>query len=330
MQWLEVCIKVEPELAEAVADVLSRYAPGGVACEQITLDLSGPAWQPDGPLEPLVTVRAYVPFGPGLDARRRQIEEALWHLGQIRPLPPPAFGVVDEEAWADAWKEHFHVTRIGRFVIKPSWREYVPQANDVLIELDPGQAFGTGLHPTTHMCLLALEAHLAPGANVLDLGTGSGILAIAAARLGAAHVLALDIDPLAVEVAQANVLANGVGETVSVARGSIKEAVSDQPSAVSDQLSAAGPQPPALTCNFQPLTFNLILVNILARVIVELFGQGLGQVLAPGGVMVLAGLIDTQEEEVQAALTAAGLHVIQRLHITDWVTLVCGVEKPGF
>lgn len=298
MQWLEIALQVDPELAEAVADVLGRYAPGGVVCQQNALDgMDGQDWQPDGPLEPLVMVCAYLPVEPDLEVKRRQVEEALWHLGQIVPLPAPVFHTLAEEQWADAWKEHFHVTRVGcRFVIKPSWREYAPQPDDVVIELDPGQAFGTGLHPTTQMCLTALEEHLRPGDTALDLGTGSGILAIAAARLGAGRVLALDVDLAAVEAAQANVNANSVGHIVTVGRGSLPE--------------AAG------------FHFRLVLVNILAKVIVELFDQGLGRVVAPGGVVVLAGLIEAQEEDVRAALARAGLQVIQRWQDKDWVGLV--------
>ena len=156
-------------------------------------------------------MRAYLAVEPGLDEKRRQVEEALWHLRQIASIPEPQFRTVVEEEWANAWKEHFHVTRIGqRLVVKPSWREYTPQADDIVLELDPGMAFGTGLHPTTQMCLLALEKYVRGGERVLDLGTGSGILAIAAVKLGAAACLATDIDPVAVEAARANVAANGV------------------------------------------------------------------------------------------------------------------------
>ncbi|MBN1886594.1 MAG: 50S ribosomal protein L11 methyltransferase [Thermoflexales bacterium] len=309
MSWLQVSLKVEAELAEAVADVLVRYAPGGVAFEQHALDLAGAEWQPDGPLDPLVTVYAYLPPASDWDLNRRQIEEALWHLGQIRPMPAPQFQVVAEEEWAESWKEHFHVTHIGRFVIQPSWRQYSPQPQDVVIKLDPGQAFGTGLHPTTQMCLSALNDYVRPGDDVLDLGTGSGILAIAAARLGASRVLALDIDPLAVQAARTNVAANGVEQVVTVEQGSVEKIANRQSPIASDQLCST--------------KFNFALVNILARVIVELFEQGLEQVLAPGGSMVLAGLIDTQEEAVYQAVSRAGLQLVQRLQDKDWVGLVC-------
>ena len=305
MNWLEIRVNCDPEQAEAVADVLARYAPGGVAIQQDALDLTGGEWRLDGPLEPVVSVRAYLAFEPGLDEKRRQVEEALWHLRQIASIPEPQFRTVVEEEWVNAWKEHFQVTRIGqRLVVKPSWREYTPQAEDVVLELDPGMAFGTGLHPTTQMCLLALEKYVRGGERVLDLGTGSGILAIAAVKLGAAACLAADIDPVAVEAARANVAANGVQDIVQVERGSLA-----QLSTLHSPLSTA--------------KFDLALVNILASIIVELCGQGLGEVVKPGGLAIFAGLIDTQEAEVREALKRVGLVVIERTQEKDWVGLVC-------
>jgi len=311
MEWLEIVVNCEPEHAEAVAEALSRYAPGGVAIQQNALDLTGEEWRPDGPLEPVASVRAYLPVEPGLDEKRRQVEEALWHLRQIAPIPEPQFRAVAEEQWANVWKEHFHVTRIGaRFVIKPSWRDAPrTQDNDIVIELDPGMAFGTGLHPTTQMCLLALEKYLRPGDRVLDLGTGSGILAIAAAKLGAAACLALDVDPVAVEAARANVSANGVSDAAQVEQGSLA----------------------LLSTLYSPLSaarFDLALVNILAQVIVELCGQGLGDVVKPGGLAMFAGLIDTQEAEVRQALERVGLEVMERTLEKDWVGLVCRKLAP--
>jgi ribosomal protein L11 methyltransferase len=322
MNWLEVKVNCDPENAEAVADVLARYAPGGVAIQQNALDLTGGEWQPDGPLEPVVSVRAYLAFEPGLDEKRRQVEEALWHLRQIASIPEPQFCTIAEEEWANAWKEHFHVTRIGqRLVVKPSWRGAPQlQANDIVLELDPGMAFGTGLHPTTQMCLMALEKYVRGGERVLDLGTGSGILAIAAVKLGAATCLATDIDPVAVEAARANVAANGVQDRVQVEQGSLAQIPSLQ-SPISKDVLRSGD----LRSEIGSFKFDILLVNILAKIIVELCGQGLGEVVRPGGLVIFAGLIDTQEAEVREALKGAGLTVIERMQPSekDWVGLVC-------
>jgi len=286
MEWLEVSVTVENEAAEVVAEVLSRYVYRGVAIE------AGPEGWNAGP----VVVRAYLPADDQLQATKRRIEEALWHLGQIRPIPAPTFRPVAEEDWAEAWKERLDVLRIGQhIVIRPSWREYAPEPKDVVIQLDPGMAFGTGLHPTTQMCLVALEELTRLEATVLDLGTGSGILAIAAARLGAGRVLAVDNDPVAVKTARGNVVTNGVQEAVSVVCGSLADV---------------------------PGCYHLVVVNILAKVIVEMMQEGLANRVRPGGRLITAGIIADQEPEVVVALEQKGLALVERRQTGDWVCLV--------
>lgn len=285
MEWLELSVMVSSEAAEAVAEVLSRYAPQGVAIE------AGPQGIAAGP----VTVRAYLPVDEQLADTRRRAEEGLWHLGQILPIPEPTFRKVAETDWAEAWKAQLRVLHIGqRTVVRPSWLPYSPAEGEIVIELDPGMAFGTGLHPTTQMCLLALEEHVRPATRVLDLGTGSGILAIAAAKLGAATVLALDNDPQAVAVAQQNIHHNGVADRVQVQTGSLDQATGH---------------------------YDLIAVNILAQVIIEMLADGLGARLAESGLLVLAGLLAEQEQKVVDALGRAGLTVCGRRQVEDWVGL---------
>lgn len=287
LNWLEASVQADGEAAEAVSGVFNRYGRGGVVLST-DFDESGDA--------AVVTVKTYLPLDEeGLQTRQR-IEEALWHLGQIYPFPPPQFRELAEDDWANAWKKHYHVLRVGqRLVIKPPWEKYNPQPDDVVVVLDPGMAFGTGLHPTTQMCLQAVEEHLEPGAKVLDLGTGSGILAIAAAKLGAGSVLALDNDPLAVRAAQANVQSNGVQNAVTIELGSLDKTTKE---------------------------FDLVLVNILARVIIELADQGLVDRVRPTGLVIAAGIIEEQEAEVTAALREHGLEIVARRQEKDWVTLV--------
>jgi ribosomal protein L11 methyltransferase len=245
-----------------------------------------------------VTVRAYVPAddSEALRAHRRRIEEALWHLGQIWPIPSPSFQPVKEEDWAEAWKAQLSVLHIGeRIVIRPSWLEHKKRRGDIVIQLDPGMAFGTGLHPTTQLCLEALETTVQKGMDVLDVGTGTGILAIAAAKLGAAHVAAIDNDRVAFKTARENMALNAVQETVTTTCGSIKDTTGD---------------------------YDLVVVNILARVIVEMVHNGLSARIRPGGKIITAGIILDQESEVKAAMEQKGLTLVDRRQRDDWVCLV--------
>jgi ribosomal protein L11 methyltransferase len=296
-EWLEISVHVDGEAAEAVSEVFNRYGQGGAVIEHL---LSGGSAAHDDVDE--MTVKTYIaPDNPGL---RRQIEEALWHMGQLYPIPDPEFRLLSNEDWAEAWKAHYTVLHVGRLtVIVPRWLEYQGAPGEVIVVLDPGMAFGTGTHPTTRLCLTALEDLASPGMNVLDLGTGSGILAIAAAKQGAASVLALDVDEIAVAAAQENVAANQVASTVHVQAGSMAK--------------AGGP-------------YDLILVNILAGVICELMGQGLGRLLRPGGILIASGIIDFQEAQVQEAFRASGLEIAGRLTEQDWLALIArSPSLPG-
>lgn len=295
MKWIQVSVDVDAEAAEAVADVLSRFVPGGVAIE---------VRAPGAELVPGdVTVRAYLPDGPDAPQIQDRLAQALWHMGQIYPIPAPTFSIVAETDWTDAWKKHFHPLRIGQhIVIKPTWRDFELAAGDVLIELDPGMAFGTGLHPTTQLCLTALEEQVWPGMRVLDLGTGSGILAVAAIKLGAGAVLAIDTDPVAVDAARQNCEHNGVAGAVTVVQGSLDQATDD---------------------------YDLVVVNILANVIIALAQEGLAERVRPGGCWMAAGIIETQAAEVVQALETTGLQVNQRRQLADWVALIGDRMQPA-
>lgn len=294
--WLEVSVEVDGEAAEAVSEVLNRYGRGGVVIEHMMASGSGAHERVDE-----LRVKAYLPADD--PALKRAVEEALWHLGRLYPVPDPTFTLLAEADWAEAWKAHYSVLHLGRrTVVVPRWQEYVPQPEEVVVTLDPGMAFGTGAHPTTRLCLVALEEAIQPGMAVLDLGTGSGVLAIAAAKQGAAKVLALDIDDLAVDAARENVAANGVEHIVRVEEGSLQYARS--------------------FADAQGARFDLVLVNILARVICNLVGEGLADVLRPGGTLIGSGIIDTQEQEVRAVLEGVGVSVVSRHTERDWVTLV--------
>ncbi len=302
MTLLEVSLTVSPEAAESVSEVLARYAEGGVVVEATKFEATP---TDHGVSVGPVIVRAYVPQDAQAEARRRSIEDGLSHLNVILDgtLPTPTWREISETNWGESWKANYRPIRIGkRLLVVPAWLEQEARPDDVVVKLDPGMAFGTGTHPTTQLCLMAIERHLRADQEVIDLGTGSGILAIAAAKLGAKHVWAYDIDDESIRAAVENAEVNQVAGNLSIARGSLAELV------------AARAQAP------------LVLANILAHVLVDLFEKGLAELVAPGGMIVLSGVLDTQAYLVIAALKTAGLEFMAQEHIEDWVAIIA--RKP--
>jgi ribosomal protein L11 methyltransferase len=214
MNWLEVSMTVNGELAEAIADVLARYAPNGVTTEQaVDFVNDEDEGTPVGP----ITVRAYLIADGKLEETRQKLEESLFYLGMIQPLPAPVFTPLEDRNWMEAWKVHYQPIPIGRrLVIVPTWLES-PDASRISIRIDPGMAFGTGTHPTTQLCLELIEDYFfrfpsSPdrGPAVIDVGCGSGILSIAALKLGAEFALGVDIDDASVRASRENANANGI------------------------------------------------------------------------------------------------------------------------
>jgi ribosomal protein L11 methyltransferase len=247
-------------------------------------------------------VRAHLRAGDPAAVERAVLEvtTALGHLQAfgLRPIGDLTTRVVHEADWAEAWKAHFPVLRVGRrIVIKPTWRRHRRQPDEVVVALDPGMAFGTGLHPTTRLCLAALERvadrGLVDGARVLDVGCGSGILAIAAARLGAASVLGIDTDPIAVEATEANAARNRLTPRIAARQGS---------------LPTGAPR------------FDVVLANLIAGVLVAL-ARELAAEIRPGGTLVASGIYVDRETEVRDAFAAVGLEVGDRSAEGDWVAL---------
>src|SRR5215472_3651527 len=303
MRWLELLVEAHPEAVESVSELLSSYTPGGVAIEEpIELIDEGQEYrvltgQP-------VKVHAYLPIDGKEEEARQRIAEGLWHLSSLGPqfIGELTTQIVNEEDWANAWKDYYHVTHIGqRLVIRPSWREYFPSHNEVVLELDPGMAFGTGLHPTTRMCLEQIEQRTRSGMRVLDVGTGSGVLALAAIKLGAATALCIDNSSVAVESAVANAVANGLSDRITVKLGELDDAEAGH---LEGQ-------------------YDLVLANIIARVIGSIAPQ-LARVLAPGGLLIASGIIEERRHEAEQPLLAAGLRLVDQTVIDDWITLVMG------
>ena len=297
--WLEVSLTTGGELAEAVAEVMSRFAPNGVAIEstQIAVDAEGDSNHFVGPLR----TSCYLPVDDQLEDTRRRLEEALWYLGRIHPLPSLQFRSVEDADWAEAWKEHYHPILVGRrLIIVPAWLK-VPEGERIPIRMDPGMAFGTGTHPSTQLCLEMIED--VGGFNIIDIGCGSGILSVAALKLGAKKALCVDIDPIAVRSARENAVLNGVAERMEVGMGSVTDIQSG---------------------SFTIKQARLVLANILAPVLVSLLNEGLGELVTCGGRLILAGIISDQVEDVEHAARRSGLLVETCRQLGDWVAL-CAV-----
>lgn len=296
-RWIEVSLRADGESAEAIAEVLARYGHQGVSIERTGIPPD--TWdESEIPPPQMVTLRAYFPDDDRIEATKTELEAALGHMRLMYPMPQPAYQTLNAEDWSEAWKAHYQPLRIGRrLLIRPRWIDVAPAPGDIEIALDPGMAFGTGTHPTTQLCLEALERHSKPALDALDLGSGSGILAIAAAKLGARKVLALDIDPVATAATADNARANGVSDKIIAECGGLETVL---PSA---------------------RRFDLVIVNILARVIMQLAEAGLGEIVRPGGAAIFSGIIDSQLAEVEAALRRTGLQPCARRQRGDWVLI---------
>ena len=299
--WLELAIDADVEAVEAISEILGRAAPGGTSVEpafELVDEGLGARVDPSRP----ATVRAYLPARDRAAADRAvgAVAEALGHLRAfgLRPIGELRTRLVHEADWAEAWKAYFPVLRVGRrLVIRPTWRRHRREPDDVVLALDPGMAFGTGLHPTTRLCLAALEGladqGIVAGGRILDVGCGSGILAIAALKLGAASAIGVDTDPIAIEATLANARRNRVVRRLRARQGSLP---SDAPGS------------------------DLVLANLIAGVLVPL-APLLRDELRPGGTLVASGIFVDREAEVRTAFEAAGLTVVGRLAEGDWVAL---------
>jgi len=316
MTWLELSVDVDPEAVESVSELLAQYGyNGGVVVDQpIIPGDDGPEYSFDTSRP--VTVRTYLPLDERAEEIRQRIEQALWHFGQMRAVGPLSARTLEEEDWANAWKQHYTIQRIGaRTVIVPSWLEYQPSPDDLVLRLDPGMAFGTGLHPTTQLCIGFVEQYVKPDMHVLDLGCGSGILAIAAARLGAT-VLALDTDPIAVTATRENAAYNDVTQQVSVAEGSLGGGA-----ALGHWLGWEPERSNVQTFKRSNVQFDLIVANIIARVLAAL-ARDMANALAFDGTLITSGIIADREQEVVEAFAQAGLTQLERRQEGDWVALV--------
>ncbi len=299
MNWLEVSLTVNGELAESVADVFARFAPNGVMTEQGVKFLDE---EDEGTATGPITVRAYLEVNEQLEDTRQKLEESLFYLGMITPVPTPTYKQIADQNWMEAWKQHYKPILIGqRLLILPAWLES-PEPSRIPIKIDPGMAFGTGTHPTTQLCLELMEVSTdhSPLSTVIDVGCGSGILSIAALKLGATKVLGVDIDIESVKNSRENADTNGVGEELLLGQGSVTEVLSG---------------------SFQFKSAPLVVANILAPIIIRLFDAGLADLVEPNGEIILSGILAHQAENVITAAEAKGLKRSDQRQIADWVAI---------
>ena len=306
MNWLEVSLSVDGELAEAVADVLARFAPDGVMTEQGIKFLDDEDHgTPTGP----IVVRAYLEINEHIEETRQRLEESLYYLGMIRPLPAPAYKQIADQNWMEAWKQHYNPIPIGqRLIIVPVWLDS-PEPERIPIKIDPGMAFGTGTHPTTQLCLGLIEKAMMENGSpinhdplsIIDIGCGSGILSIAALKLGATTALGVDIDLESVRNSRENADKNGIGEEFIIGQGSVVE---------------------VLEGGFPFTGAPLVVANILAPVIIRLLEAGLADLVEPGGTVILSGIMSEQAEAVIEAAQAKGLVLSEQEQMGDWVAIL--------
>lgn len=286
--WYEITAETPPALVEAVSAVMREAAPGGLSLEE-PVDLLGPE---EGyavrSAEP-VALRVYLPASELGAVLTQRLREELVAYPEVELTARPLY----EQDWAVSWREFFGPVEAGRIAIVPSWVDYETAPGQLIVRLDPGQAFGTGHHETTRLCLAALDETVQPGTHVLDVGAGSGILSIAAVKLGANRVDAFEIDPIAADVARANCEANGAGDHVALHAG------------------FPGPNVPAA---------DLAVANVSARADIEL-AEALARALKPTGRLIASGFLTTDRDDVLAAFAEHGLTLTGEREEHDWALL---------
>lgn len=308
MKWSEFAIQTTNEAVEPVSNILHEAGASGVVIED-PLELVkerenvfGEIYHlnPDDYPDEGVVIKAYLPvnsfLGDTIDAIKESINNLLLFdidLGKN----VVSISEVNEEEWATAWKKYYNPVKISeRFTIVPTWEDYTPVSSDeLIIELDPGMAFGTGTHPTTVMCIQALERTVTPGDLVVDVGTGSGVLSIAAALLDAKRIQSLDLDEVAVQSAKQNVEINNVQDKVSVSQGNLLDGINEQA--------------------------DIVVANILAEVIMR-FTDDVAKVVKPGGYFIASGIIQTKKQDVKEAIIASGFTVEETILMEDWVAII--------
>ncbi len=324
MKWHELTISTTEEAIEMITNFLHELDADGVSVEESgTLnkqrDTSLGQWY-ERPLndipEGMAEIKGYFLVGSDIEGIKRTVLERTEELCSYDIDPGEVVmteAIVDEEDWANAWKQYFKPIRVSeRLTIKPTWEDYQAGPDERIIELDPGMAFGTGTHPTTALCLRTLDSVVRGGEQVIDVGTGSGILAIGAIRLGADRVLALDLDPVAVSSAAENTRLNNLQDQIHVHLSDLLGVLRGSEAANGTPLNVTVP-------------VDLVVANILAEIIL-LFLDDVYEALKPGGTYIASGIYENKETDVERGLEAAGFEIVSREREDKWIAFVA--RKP--
>lgn len=305
MKWCEISIQTSHEAVELIAEIFRDLGASGVVIEDPELIndyITSGKWDytdiPIAKETEVVVEKAYLPVNGELEGRIQTLQQEIKALESRGVNTAPAVlttAELQDEDWSDTWKQYFHTEKLGeRVVIKPTWEEYEPQDDEVVIELDPGAAFGTGTHATTSMCIRQLEKLVKPGMTVFDVGTGSGILSIISAKLGATNIQAVDYDDSVLKIVEENLEQNNVQDIISVAQSDLMQNVHGKA--------------------------ELVIANIIADIIIRLFDQ-LDEHLEQGGTLLTSGIIEDRIEDVLAAAEAHGYGVVERMESKGWACI---------
>ena len=305
MKWCEISIQTSHEAVELIAEIFRDLGASGVVIEDPELVndyITSGKWDytdiPIAKETEVVVEKAYLPVNGELEGRIQTLQQEIKALASRGVNTAPAVlttAELQDEDWSDTWKQYFHTEKPGeRVVIKPTWEEYEPKDDEVVIELDPGAAFGTGTHATTSMCIRQLEKLVKPGMTVFDVGTGSGILSIISAKLGAKNIQAVDYDDSVLKIVEENLEQNNVQDIISVAQSDLMQNVHGKA--------------------------ELVIANIIADIIIRLFDQ-LDEHLEQGGTLLTSGIIEDRIEDVLAAAEKHGYGVVERLENKGWACI---------
>jgi len=295
--WVEVSFQIPSEQVEAVAEVLGRFTQGGVAIEQIVEENNQTSAESRNNY---VHVFGYFFSDKTFEEKKKHLEESLFYLSKIQPIPAPEYKLIYDQDWMTSWKNHYHPLTVGKkLAILPAWAENV-FPDRIPIRINPGLAFGSGTHPTTQLCLEIMERVVPDKQQIFDIGCGSGILSIAAVKLGAAHAYGVDISPAAIASSKENAQKNRILEKVDFQQGSITEISNG--------------------C-FEILQAPLVIVNILFSVILRLFDDGLADLVEADGLLILSGILTPQVAKITAKAQSCGFKLSEKFEIEDWAAL---------